>query len=160
MAGQRQGRQAPAWTSKTDRLDSVWLCKVAERHMVRPSFVLPPEIRQLRDLTLYRASLVAARTAEKQRTEKLEAEGFELPDVVAPHAGGADSGVVPDDTLLGFAGPKAEAEQIKARLATFLRDDLKLEMSRDQDAHHLRAHPGCEIPRLRDHRAAQRPQGH
>jgi len=104
--------------------------------------------------------LVAARTAEKQRTEKLEAERFELPDVVAPHAGGADSGVVPDDTLLGFAGPKAEAEQIKARLATFLRDDLKLEMSRDQDAHHLRAYPGCEIPRLRDHRAAQRPQGH
>jgi hypothetical protein len=34
-----------------------------------------------------------------------------------------------DDTLLGFAGPKAEAEQIKQRLADFLRDDLKLELS-------------------------------
>jgi group II intron reverse transcriptase/maturase len=34
-----------------------------------------------------------------------------------------------DDTLLGFTGSKAEAEQIKARLATFLRDDLALEMS-------------------------------
>src|SRR5580658_336540 len=34
-----------------------------------------------------------------------------------------------DDTLLGFAGPKAEAEEIKARLAAFLRDDLKLELS-------------------------------
>jgi group II intron reverse transcriptase/maturase len=34
-----------------------------------------------------------------------------------------------DDHLLGFAGPKAEAEQIKNRLATFLRDDLKLELS-------------------------------
>ena len=34
-----------------------------------------------------------------------------------------------DDHLLGFAGPKAEAEEIKARLATFLRDDLKLELS-------------------------------
>ncbi|GLZ02418.1 reverse transcriptase/maturase family protein [Actinoplanes sp. NBRC 103695] len=34
-----------------------------------------------------------------------------------------------DDTLLGFAGPKAEAGQIKARLAAFLRDDLKLELS-------------------------------
>jgi len=31
--------------------------------------------------------------------------------------------------LLGFAGPKAEAEQIKRRLAQFLRDDLKLELS-------------------------------
>jgi group II intron reverse transcriptase/maturase len=37
-----------------------------------------------------------------------------------------------DDTLLGFAGPKAEAEEIKARLATFLRDDLKLELSEDK----------------------------
>ncbi len=34
-----------------------------------------------------------------------------------------------DDHLLGFTGPKAEAEQIKARLAQFLRDDLKLELS-------------------------------
>ena len=37
-----------------------------------------------------------------------------------------------DDTLLGFAGPKAEAEEIKQRLATFLREDLKLEMSQDK----------------------------
>ncbi|MFI7644336.1 reverse transcriptase/maturase family protein [Nonomuraea sp. NPDC049400] len=37
-----------------------------------------------------------------------------------------------DDTLLGFAGPKAEAEQIKSRLAAFLRDDLKLELSADK----------------------------
>lgn len=34
-----------------------------------------------------------------------------------------------DDTLLGFAGPKAEAEEIKERLAKFLRKDLKLELS-------------------------------
>jgi len=37
-----------------------------------------------------------------------------------------------DDTLLGFAGPKAEAEQIKQRLAAFLRDDLTLELSPDK----------------------------
>jgi group II intron reverse transcriptase/maturase len=37
-----------------------------------------------------------------------------------------------DDTLLGFAGPKAEAEEIKQRLAAFLRDDLKLELSPDK----------------------------
>jgi group II intron reverse transcriptase/maturase len=37
-----------------------------------------------------------------------------------------------DDTLLGFTGPKAEAEQIKRRLAAFLRDDLKLELSQDK----------------------------
>ncbi|MGH3547867.1 MAG: hypothetical protein ACRDQU_07080 [Pseudonocardiaceae bacterium] len=37
-----------------------------------------------------------------------------------------------DDHLLGFTGPKAEAEQIKARLAAFLRDDLKLELSEEK----------------------------
>jgi group II intron reverse transcriptase/maturase len=34
-----------------------------------------------------------------------------------------------DDHLLGFIGPRAEAEKIKAQLAEFLRDDLKLELS-------------------------------
>jgi group II intron reverse transcriptase/maturase len=37
-----------------------------------------------------------------------------------------------DDTLLGFAGPKAEAEVITQRLAQFLRDDLRLELSKDK----------------------------
>jgi len=39
--------------------------------MLRPSFVPPLPVRKLRDLTRYRADLVAARTAEKQRAEKL-----------------------------------------------------------------------------------------
>lgn len=56
---------------KTDRLDAVWLGRVAERDMLRPSFVPPPRIRELRDLTRYRSDLVIARTAEKQRVEKL-----------------------------------------------------------------------------------------
>ena len=56
---------------KTDKLDAVWLCKVAERQMLRPSFVPPEPIRQLRDLTRYRLDLVTTRTAEKQRVEKL-----------------------------------------------------------------------------------------
>ena len=34
-----------------------------------------------------------------------------------------------DDHILGFIGPKAEAEQIKARLATFLRETLGLELN-------------------------------
>jgi hypothetical protein len=37
-----------------------------------------------------------------------------------------------DDHLLGFAGPKAEAKQIKQRLARFLRDELRLELSQDK----------------------------
>jgi Type II intron maturase len=37
-----------------------------------------------------------------------------------------------DDALLGFTGPKAEAEEIRSRLATFLRDDLRLELNEDK----------------------------
>jgi transposase len=39
--------------------------------MLRPSFVPPAAIRQLRDLTRYRVDLIAERTAEKQRVDKL-----------------------------------------------------------------------------------------
>ena len=37
-----------------------------------------------------------------------------------------------DDTLFGFTGPKAEAEEIKQRLAAFLRDELQLELSAEK----------------------------
>lgn len=56
---------------KTDVLDAVWLCKVAERQMLRPSFVPPAAIRRLRDLTRYRVDLVGVRNAEKNLVEKL-----------------------------------------------------------------------------------------
>ncbi len=39
--------------------------------MIRPSFVPPPEIRRWRDVARYRVDLIEARTAEKQRVEKL-----------------------------------------------------------------------------------------
>jgi group II intron reverse transcriptase/maturase len=37
-----------------------------------------------------------------------------------------------DDHLLGFTGPKAEAEEIKVRLAAFLRETLGLELNQDK----------------------------
>ena len=56
---------------KTDKLDAVWLCKLAERGMLRPSFIPGRPQRQLRDLTRYRRTLTHERTREKQRAEKL-----------------------------------------------------------------------------------------
>jgi transposase len=56
---------------KTDKLDSVWLAKITERGSVAGSFVPPEDIRRLRTCTRYRRKLTQARTAEKQRTEKL-----------------------------------------------------------------------------------------
>jgi hypothetical protein len=37
-----------------------------------------------------------------------------------------------DDHILGFTGPKAEAEQIKAELTRFLRETLRLELNQDK----------------------------
>jgi hypothetical protein len=56
---------------KTDKLDSVWLAKVTEQGSVAGSFVPPEDIRRLRTHTRYRRRLTQARTAEKQRVEKL-----------------------------------------------------------------------------------------
>jgi transposase len=56
---------------KTDRLDAVWLAKLTERGMLRPSFVPPAEIRQLRDYTRLRADLTHERARYWQRLEKL-----------------------------------------------------------------------------------------
>jgi len=56
---------------KTDKLDSVWLAKVTERGSLAGSFVPPEDIRRLRTCTRYRRRLTQARTAEKQRAEKL-----------------------------------------------------------------------------------------
>ena len=104
---------------KTDKLDAVWLCKVAERQMLRPSFVPPPQIRQLRDLTRYRVDLVEARTAEKQRVEKLlEDAQIKLSVVASRHLRGLRAG---DDGRAdrraarpqgaGAAGPGPDARQ-------------------------------------------------
>ncbi len=40
---------------ETGKLDAVWLAKAAERQMIRPRFVPPPQIRKLGDLARYRA---------------------------------------------------------------------------------------------------------
>jgi transposase len=54
-----------------DRLDAQWIARLAEMGLLRPSFVPPPEIRALRDLTRTRVQLVRGRTRAWQRPEKL-----------------------------------------------------------------------------------------
>ncbi len=53
----------------------MWLARITERGLVRSSFVPPEEIRVLRAHTRYRRRLIQARTAQKNRTEKLLEEG-------------------------------------------------------------------------------------
>ena len=56
---------------KTDKLDAVWLAKLAERSMLSPSLVPTEAMRQVRDLARARFDLVEDRTRVKQRIEKL-----------------------------------------------------------------------------------------
>ena len=95
---------------KTDRLDAVWLCKVAERLMLRPSFVPPEPIRILRDLTRYRVDLVVARTAEKQRVEKLLEDAQIKLSVVASDIFGVSGRAMMAALLDGERDPAALAE--------------------------------------------------
>jgi len=101
---------------KTDRLDAVWLCKVAERQMLRPSFVPPPPIRRLRDLTRYRADLVAVRTAEKQRVEKLLEDAQIKLSVVASDIFGVSGRDMLAALIAGERDPKVLAQLARRRL--------------------------------------------
>jgi transposase len=101
---------------KTDRLDAVWLCKVAERQMLRPSFVPPPEIRRLRDLTRYRADLVGVRTAEKQRVEKLLEDAQIKLSVVASDIFGVSGRAMLAALVAGERDPKALAQLARSRM--------------------------------------------
>lgn len=103
---------------KTDKLDCIWLCKVAERQMIRPSFVPPPEIRQLRDVTRYRADLVGARTAEKNRAEKLLEDAQIKLSVVASDIFGVSGRAMMAALIAGERDPKALAQLARTRMRT------------------------------------------
>ena len=70
LVNARDVKQVPG-RPKTDKKDAVWLAKLNERGMLRPSFVQPVEIRRLRDYTRLRFDLVGDRTRCAQRLEKL-----------------------------------------------------------------------------------------
>jgi transposase len=69
---------------KTDLSDAEWLADVAAHGMVRPSFVPPPDIREVRELTRYRKTQVDARAKEIQRLEKaLQDAGVKITSVAS-----------------------------------------------------------------------------
>jgi transposase len=67
---------------KTDIRDCAWIAQLLEHGLLRGSFVPPVPIRELRDLTRYRKSLVYERTREANRLHKLlEDAGVKLSSV-------------------------------------------------------------------------------
>ena len=72
----------PMKGNKTDRKDARWICDLFMCGMVKPSFILPPVIRQLRDLVRYRGKLTNMITGEKNRAQNcLTVSNLKLDDV-------------------------------------------------------------------------------
>jgi len=94
----------------------VWLCKVAERQMLRPSFVPPRPIRQLRDLTRYRIDLVNVRTAEKNRVEKLLEDACIKLSVVASDIFGVSGREMMAALIAGERDPAVLADMARSRM--------------------------------------------
>ncbi len=103
---------------KTDRLDAVWLCKVAERQMLRPSFIPPIPIRRLRDLTRYRVALVSDQTGEKNRVEKLLEDAQIKLSVVATDIFGVSGRDMMAAMIAGERNPQVLAQMARARMRT------------------------------------------
>ena len=72
----------PQKGNKTDRKDAKWICDLYMCGMVKPSFIPPADIRQLRDLVRYRSKLTNMITGEKNRAHNcLTVSNFKLDDV-------------------------------------------------------------------------------
>jgi transposase len=101
---------------KTDVADSAWIARLIEHGLVRPSFVPPPRVRRLRDLTRYRTNLVQERTRELQRLEKfLEDAGIKLTSV-ATHTLGVSGRAMIEALIAGERDPQVLAELARARM--------------------------------------------
>ncbi len=101
---------------KSDVLDAEWLAELLEHGLLRGSFVPPPAIRELRDLTRYRKRLIQAHTSECQRIQKtLEDAGIKL-DSVASDVLGVSGRAMLAALVAGERDPDMLAELAKGRL--------------------------------------------
>ena len=101
---------------KTDVKDSEWICQLVQHGLVPPSFVPPPEIRRLRDLTRLRAAQTNERARSIQRLEKvLQDAGIKLSSV-ASHTYSKSARAMLEALLSGVTDPEQLAELAKARM--------------------------------------------
>jgi transposase len=101
---------------KTDMSDAEWLADVAAHGMVRPSFVPPPPIRALRELTRYRKTQITARGQEIQRLEKLlQDAGIKLSSV-ASRVWSKSARAMVEALIEGDTTPETLAELAKGRM--------------------------------------------
>src|SRR4051812_20605092 len=101
---------------KTDVKDSEWICQLVQHGLVRPSFVPPPEIRRLRDLTRLRKAQINERARTIQRLEKvLQDAGIKLSSVASTIYSKSARAML-EALLGGISDPEQLAELAKARM--------------------------------------------
>ncbi len=101
---------------KTDMADSDWICRLVRFGLVRPSFVPPKPIRELRSLTRYRRSRIEERTRETQRLDKvLQDAGVKLSSVASDIRGRSGRDML-DALVAGTRDPEVLAELAQGRL--------------------------------------------
>lgn len=101
---------------KTDPQDAHWLAHLLRHGMIRPSFIPPKCIRELRDLTRRRRQLVRAGAQEKNRVQKiLEGANIKLGNVLSDVFG--LSGQLMLDALLEGKASTEEIAQLAQRSA-------------------------------------------
>lgn len=85
----------PQKGNKTDHKDAKWICDLYMCDMVNPSFIPPPDIRQLRDLMRYRSKLTNIMTSEKNRALNcLTVSNLKLDDVFSDVFGKSSRSVI------------------------------------------------------------------
>jgi transposase len=95
---------------KTDVKDCQWICRLVEYGLVRPSFVPPRDIRQLRDLTRYRTETVRDRVRDVNRLAMfLEDAGIKLSSVVSDITGRSARAML-DALVAGERDPRVLAD--------------------------------------------------
>ena len=115
LVNARDVKQVPG-RPKTDKLDAVWLAKLNERGMLRPSFIPPAEIRQLRDYTRLRSDLTQERARHVQRLEKLLEDALIKLSTVATDIMGASGRDMVEALIAGQRDPKVLAELARGRM--------------------------------------------
>ena len=101
---------------KSDVQDAEWGCQLLEHGLVRPSFVPPRPLRELRDLVRYRKAKIQERTREVQRVEKtLQDAGIKLSSV-ASEVLGVSARKMLDALISGTHDPEMLAELAKGAL--------------------------------------------
>ena len=115
LVNARDVKQVPG-RAKTDKLDAVWLAKLNERGMLRPSFVPPSGIRELRDYTRLRAELIEERSRHKQRIEKLLEDALVKLSTVATDLLGVSGRAMLEALIAGEREPRVLAELARGKL--------------------------------------------